>query len=132
MSISESNLPSAKKLYPFISQWRIENFKSVRSAKIDLSPLTVLVGPNSAGKSSLIHSILLFAQNSRRAGREFDGNARGQIILNGDLVKLGTLEESHCDLTQSAELPIRFGATYSLGSERRGLNTIRRLHLKRL
>ncbi len=127
MSISESNLPSAKKLYPFISQWRIENFKSVISAKIDLSPLTVLVGPNSAGKSSLIHSILLFAQNSRRAGREFDGNARGQIILNGDLVKLGTLEESHCDLTQSAELPIRFGATYSLGSERRGLNTIRRL-----
>jgi len=125
--MSDSNTPAGKKLYPFISQWRIENFKSVRSAKIDLAPLTVLVGPNSAGKSSLIHSILLFAQNSRRSGREFDGNARGQIILNGDLVKLGTLEESHCDLPKSAALPIRFGATYILGNERRGLSAFRRV-----
>lgn len=127
MSTNDSNTSNVKKLYPFISQWRIENFKSVRSASIDLAPLTVLVGPNSAGKSSLIHSILLFAQNSRRVGREFDGNSRGQIILNGDLVKLGTLEESHCDLVQSTELPIRFGATYTLGSERRGLSSLRRV-----
>jgi predicted ATPase len=127
MSKSNSKVPTPKKLYPFISQWRIENFKSVRSAKIDLAPLTVLVGPNSAGKSSLIHSILLFAQNSRRVGREFDGNARGQIILNGDLVKLGTIEESHCDLAQSAGLPIRFGATYTMSSDRRGLGMLRRI-----
>lgn len=126
MTMPNSSPSTVKKLYPFISQWRIENFKSVRSAKIDLAPLTVLVGPNSAGKSSLIHSILLFAQNSRRSGREFDGNARGQIILNGDLVKLGTLEESHCDLPKSAGLPIHFGATYFLGNERRGLSAFRR------
>ncbi|CAN2188873.1 Domain of unknown function DUF3696, C-terminal [Candidatus Nanopelagicaceae bacterium] len=127
MTMPDSINSTAKKLYPFISQWRIENFKSVRSAKIDLAPLTVLVGPNSAGKSSLIHSILLFAQNSRRSGREFDGNARGQIILNGDLVKLGTLEESHCDLPKSVGLPIRFGATFTLGNERRALSAFRRV-----
>jgi AAA ATPase domain/Protein of unknown function (DUF3696) len=102
-----------------LSQWRIENFKSVKNAKIDLAPLTVLVGPNSAGKSSLIQSILLFAQNARRQLRAFDGTNRGQMILNGDLVNLGTLEEAHSDLAQSKDLPIRFGATFKVDVARR-------------
>ena len=68
--------------YSYLAQWRLENFKSVHKASIDLAPLTLLVGPNSAGKSSLIQSILLFAQNARRTMRDFDSNSRGQIILN--------------------------------------------------
>jgi len=108
--------------YCYLAQWRIENFKSVHNAAIDLAPLTLLVGPNSAGKSSLIQSILLFAQNARRTMREFDSNARGQIILNGDLVKLGTIEEARSDLAVSASQDIRIGATFIGGRKRRSLS----------
>ncbi len=125
MSNSVSSNEKSKKQYSFLAQWRIENFKSIKSAKIDLAPLSVLVGPNSAGKSSLIQSILLFAQNCSRHGREFDGNLRGQLILNGDLVNLGTLEEAHCDYPESINLPVKFGATYNLGPNRRGAFFIR-------
>jgi predicted ATPase len=108
----------SQKEYTFLSQWRLQNFKSVRSAKIDLAPLTVLVGPNSAGKSSLIQSILLFAQNARRTMRDFDSNYRGQVILNGDLVELGTIEETRCDNPNPGSREIGIGATFLGGNTR--------------
>jgi predicted ATPase len=39
-----------------------KNFKSLRSVSIELSPLTVLVGPNSSGKSSMLRAIHLLSQ----------------------------------------------------------------------
>ena len=118
---SNISTPSDKE-YSYLAQWRLENFKSVHKASINLAPLTLLVGPNSAGKSSLIQSILLFAQNARRTMRDFDSNSRGQIILNGDLVKLGTIEEARCDLPISASKDIQIGATFIGGRKRRSLN----------
>ena len=47
-------------------------------ASLPLSPLNVLLGPNSSGKSSLIQSLLLLAQSTE-----------DEIILNGPLVRLG-------------------------------------------
>jgi predicted ATPase len=109
-----------QKEYTYLAQWRLQNFKSVRNATIDLAPLTVLVGPNSAGKSSLIQSILLFAQNARRTMRDFDSNYRGQVILNGDLVELGTIEETRCDNPITSSREIGIGATF-IGGKNRGL-----------
>lgn len=40
----------------------MENYKSIRNGSLDFRGLTVLVGENSAGKSSLIQAILLMAQ----------------------------------------------------------------------
>ena len=40
----------------------IENFKAFKSLEIDIKPLTILVGPNSGGKSSIINSIKLIKQ----------------------------------------------------------------------
>lgn len=122
---SNISTPSDKE-YSYLAQWRLENFKSVHKASINLAPLTLLVGPNSAGKSSLIQSILLFAQNARRTMRDFDSNSRGQIILNGDLVKLGTIEEARCDLPISASKDIQIGATFIGGRKRRSLNRFSR------
>ena len=65
----------------------LENFKSVRHQQIDLRPLTVVVGRNSAGKSTLIQSILAASQ-----ARKSD-HTQGLISLNGPLTKLGTYEE---------------------------------------
>jgi len=66
-----------------LREWRVRNFKSVADAAIELAPLTVLVGANSTGKSSLIQSILLVAQAAR-------GAATGPgLPLNGRFVELG-------------------------------------------
>ncbi|MCB1193462.1 MAG: AAA family ATPase [Leptospiraceae bacterium] len=40
----------------------IENFKSFKQAEIPLSPLTILIGRNNSGKSSLIQSLLILKQ----------------------------------------------------------------------
>jgi energy-coupling factor transporter ATP-binding protein EcfA2 len=95
----------------------MQNFKSIKSAEVTFKPLTVLVGPNSAGKSSLLQSILLFAQNAQRNGRVIDTQARGQIILNGDLVSLGSIKESLNSNSNPDTDCLEFGGTFSLGNE---------------
>jgi len=40
-----------------ISKVRIWNIKSIREATIELKPLTIFIGPNASGKSTIIHSI---------------------------------------------------------------------------
>ena len=52
-------------------------------ASIDLAPLTVLVGANSAGKSTVIQSMLMVAQAAAAAPNG------GDLPLNGPLVELG-------------------------------------------
>ena len=36
----------------------ISGFRSIRSASVDIAPLTVVYGPNGSGKSSLIYGLL--------------------------------------------------------------------------
>jgi predicted ATPase len=68
---------------PSISKLRIENFKSIESAKLDFSPLTVLVGANSAGKSSVLQAIFLLSQIVRGHSQS------GLVNLNGAELQLG-------------------------------------------
>ena len=78
---------------PMLKKWRIRNFKSIKSAEIELAPLTVLVGANSAGKSSLLQSILLMAQNASQDEEIVTLSSRGSIFFNGQLVELGSIQE---------------------------------------
>lgn len=90
---------SWSKKHPSLRKWRIESFKSVKNAaEINLAPLTVVVGANSAGKSSLIQSILLMAQNSAGVLRNNAPQNQGQFELNSFLVQLGSVHETTCDL----------------------------------
>lgn len=61
----------------------IQGFKSIKSATIKLAPITVLLGGNSSGKSSVIQNILLASQSTIR---RFDTS----IDFNGPAVTLGT------------------------------------------
>ncbi len=72
----------------FINNIRVKNFKSITDANIDLLPLNVVVGRNSAGKSSLMHAILLAAQH---LSSDFISDER--ISLNRNMVNLGTFRE---------------------------------------
>jgi predicted ATPase len=67
--------------------WRVQNFKSIREAELTFAPLTLLVGPNSSGKTSLLQSILLVAQAAQ------GGNQGSTFPLNGPLTSVGSFEE---------------------------------------
>ena len=73
----------------------MENFKSVKSARIGIRPLTLVSGSNSAGKSTLLQAILALAQVSRR---RIEG---GRFPLNDELTRLGTLD----DLKHQGSIP---------------------------
>ncbi len=45
-----------------ITRIELENFKCFKNAKIEIKPITILVGPNSGGKSTILQSINLVKQ----------------------------------------------------------------------
>jgi predicted ATPase len=48
-----------------LSKIKIGNFKSIKDLELKLAPLTILVGPNSSGKSTVLESIAILAQTAR-------------------------------------------------------------------
>ena len=86
----------------------LQNFKSVEAKQtIPLRPLTLLYGQNSAGKSSLIQSLLLLRQ-SLRAGRFKPDGAE-------DLGSLAGLLHGH-DLSAVMKLGVTFASSPTLDS----------------
>ena len=74
--------------HPFqLLRIELEHFKSVDSAKVDLAPLSVLVGTNSSGKSTLLQPVLAMCQAAKVSG------SAGEALLNGDLQNLGEYRE---------------------------------------
>ena len=98
-----------------IRSWTLTNLKSVKQASVELAPLTIVVGRNSSGKSSLIQSILLMAQNAR-AGMNREGASR-KLDLNGALVNLGTFNEIVNDSAKRQKIEI--GGVVKLDEEER-------------
>ncbi len=94
-----------------LQSWQIRNFKSVSEADIPLAPLTILVGENSSGKSTLIQSILFMAQNAQSPVYGYQSN-RGKLDLNGNLVSLGTFGEAI--YSEAEEKIISLGGTLKL------------------
>lgn len=70
-----------------LSSLRLGNFRSVHSADIDLRDLTLVVGANSAGKSSLLSVLRLLSQAQQQ------DEASPVISLNGKELSLGTFED---------------------------------------
>jgi predicted ATPase len=82
----------------------LRDFKSIRDQRVDLGPLTVVVGANSAGKSTLLQAILALAQAVRSEG------ATSEFPLNGSLIRLGTFDETRNYLAESErpQIEIKF------------------------
>ena len=62
----------------------LRHFKCFETLKLPLQPLTLLSGPNAAGKSSVIQPIVLLHQTMR----EHEWSSR--LMLNGPTIRLGT------------------------------------------
>src|SRR5664280_2632988 len=67
----------------YLDSLTIENLKSFGGVhSIPLAPLTLIYGPNSGGKSSLLQGLLLLAQTTNESG--------GRLRLRGRLTDLGS------------------------------------------
>ena len=64
----------------------VKNFKSLREATLTFSKLTLLVGPNNSGKSTIFQAILALKQTMESR------NFFTPFVLNGRYVQLGAFE----------------------------------------
>ena len=84
--MSENSTPTVHSA-PYLSRITLRNFKSVVSQDVSLAPLTLIVGENSSGKSSLFQAVRLMQQaaRSKTSGDSFP--------LNGDSINVGNIED---------------------------------------
>ena len=69
-------------------QLRIRNFKSLAdTGDLAMKPLTILVGPNSSGKSALFKALLALKQTAESR------DLQSPLVVNGDYVKLGSYRD---------------------------------------
>ncbi|MGW8801027.1 AAA family ATPase [Streptomyces sp. NPDC055775] len=74
----------------------ITNFKAFARQDLALAPFTLLTGLNSSGKSSVLQSLALLRQ-SFEAGLLDEVDDMGGLLLNGELVELGTGQDVRHD-----------------------------------
>lgn len=72
-----------------ISELRIERFKCFRDQKVQFRNLTLLVGGNATGKSTVIQSLLLLRQAYLSGKLE-----KGELPLSGELVTIGSARDA--------------------------------------
>jgi predicted ATPase len=100
-----------------ITQLQIKNFKSViNSGLIQLKPITILVGPNSSGKSSLLKSLLLLKQTVESSDNS------SPLVPNGSLVNLGSYANfiNNKDNRKKLEFEVKFRNTFDNEEEVNG------------
>ena len=92
-----------------LSRLRFTNFKSWAEADLACGKITGVFGTNSSGKTSLIQFLLLMKQTKDATDRKVT------LELNGDIVKLGTIEDAIHRHKESGVINI--GLTFKLDSE---------------
>lgn len=89
-----------------ITSFGLRNFKAFRYLEdIELKPLTLLVGANSSGKSSIFQSLLLLKQSL------LSSSGGGPLKFDGDWVKLGGFGAVVSDFDTANKLEYRFSVT---------------------
>jgi predicted ATPase len=90
---------------------RLSNFKGYKdTAEVPLAPLTIIVGANNSGKSTLLQAVLVLAQTVE------DPSANRVLVTDGNLVQLnGYFDILHRDGHQSQ--PSSFDISLSLDSD---------------
>jgi len=96
----------------WLNKLALENFKSHTSGEIDFGKITVLIGQNNAGKSSILQSLILLAQSTKQNQRQLV--TKNNIIDLGeyaDIVSLGD-EKKSISITIQGREKIELGGNY--------------------
>jgi hypothetical protein len=114
MSEQQENRTQPTRILAPLAEIRLENFKSVTDSTVELRPLSVVVGRNSSGKSTLLQSVLALAQAVRNKSNS------SQFPLNGEYVRLGTFGEvlSFQNSSDNPEIAIGFSVSADSRSPR--------------
>jgi hypothetical protein len=103
-----------------LSRIEIENFKAISATQvIDLKPITLLFGPNSAGKSTILQLLHYLREILERRNADPDQTIAGGLI---DLGGFATLVHGH-DLNRAIKLKVCIDLRDDQGSERLPLNS---------
>lgn len=93
-----------------ITGFAVKHYKAFAEAEVALRPMTILLGPNNSGKTSLIQILLAFQQTALAA----DNGIGGPLKLNGRMVSLGSAR----NLFHKGEVEKPLTITFSLDSDR--------------
>lgn len=108
-----------------LSHVSIGNFKSIREADLELRPLTVLVGENSAGKSSVLQLLFLVSQVVR-------GRTRPDVVsLNGAELNLGNFADVLHSPSAGDQISLTLRSPLAVSPMRRHLRTRSRIRERR-
>ncbi len=85
-----------------ITNLLLKNFKCFENQSFEFGPCNILAGANSAGKSSVLQSLLLIRQS------HFEVTSDNQrLILNGELIEMGTARDVLFERAQKDEVQIK-------------------------
>ncbi|AJZ91637.1 hypothetical protein VW41_22730 [Klebsiella michiganensis] len=79
----------------------IKNFKSIREITVPLTNINIITGVNSSGKSSLLQTILLLKQFTKKDNK---------LNLNGDYAELGTIGDILNQFYEDNEIRITYNS----------------------
>lgn len=103
-----------------LARIEIENFKGIGNRQVvDLKPITLLFGPNSAGKSTILQSLHYLREILERGNADPDQTIAGGLI---DLGGFAALVHGH-DLNREIKLKVCIDLGDDQGSERLPLNS---------
>jgi len=104
----------------YLSRFRVKNYKCLADVDIPLTPIHVLIGPNDAGKTSLLETISAFYNSATEDlasvfpqpwdGRELvlHGSAEPHVFLRGEWGDSGSVGESGVTAPLSYEFLVVF------------------------
>lgn len=89
-----------------ITKFKVENFKSFSNSEdMNFAPITLIYGPNSSGKSSVIQALLMLKQTFEKK------NGNGELETGGNCISLGNF--NNIIHGQENSLTMSFNIQYS-------------------
>lgn len=121
-----------------LTRLEVDGFKSLRDFAIDLEPFTVLIGPNSAGKSNILEAIALLSRLARVSPVEALQQGRGRILDQFSRLQLGHAAAIRLAVegiepepaTRDGEAQTRFRADVTLHRTENGDSAIQAIELQ--